>query len=181
MKTVMSLICCVALGACGAGISENELPVAGTYVVQPSQALGGSIVDYDNARIAADRRDTMIDMSQLSACVSMCTHFLAAKRHCISPDTIFEFHGPQNGTAAAVIAAFTIIPPPVSLMSKETADKWRDWSTKNYSKNYPELGKWYSENAAHLAGTMVKKMTGAQLHRNFGVPYCEGIEDGTPN
>lgn len=155
---------------------------APSYAAQPPRdwhvpdgwAGGGQLrafFDKKNELNRAGRRVVIDRDGCTSACAAV---FLLADRVCVGSDTVFEFHGPQNGLIAGLVTLITVVPPPVSFMDETKADKIREAQAFLLNERWPGMGDWFlSSGAADLAGSLVVKVKGRELNRVWNVPICE--------
>ena len=104
------------------------------------------------------------------ACSSACTFFLLADDVCTSARTVYGFHGPQN-----IVFGYAGIPIR-SLPTKRDRQNITDainLMADNYDLQWPGLGDWFKEHAAHKFGWSQTYVKGRALHDAFGVPICE--------
>jgi hypothetical protein len=85
-------------------------------------------------------------------CYSACTMYLGAGNICVSPDTVFGFHGPtRNGQP----------------LPTESFDHWSRIMARYYNE---PLGNWFMSEARYLRSD-VYRLTGSQLIE-LGYPSC---------
>ena len=87
-----------------------------------------------------------------SVCLSSCTMYLGAGNVCISPKTIFGFHGPSNYGAP---------------LSQANFEYWSDVMASFYT---PTLRDWYMQTARKSTSKMLR-ISGAQLIK-MGYEQC---------
>lgn len=173
-RIIASIAMAASISAC-AGQPEQLDTRKDVYVLTNENSHGGDAAAHYH--VLEDLWETgsavRIDADEVS---SAATFFLAADEVCMNnPDTVFRFHGPQNTAGAVLASAFTLVPPPVSFMSKERADHVRGLMAELYNGAYPGLGDWFLANAAKKAGFVYANLTAAEMHQRFGVPFCEGV------
>jgi len=85
-------------------------------------------------------------------CYSACTMYLGAGNVCVSPNTVFGFHGPtRNGQP----------------LPAESFDHWSRIMARYYNE---PLGNWFMTEARYMRGD-VYRLTGAQIIQ-LGYPSC---------
>ncbi len=87
-----------------------------------------------------------------SHCYSACTMYLGAGNLCVSPDTVFGFHGPTRNGEPLPSASF---------------DHWSRIMARYYNE---PLSTWFMNEARHLRGD-VYRLSGSQIIE-LGYPSC---------
>lgn len=160
LSLIAALMCATAAAADGQKLRVQYDAADTPFRPGLPQAIGGSVQGFADRvnKLNAQGRRVEIDMF---ACASACTYFLLADRVCVTPSTLFQFHGPQN-----MVLALLSIPGPTNM--HDAAIMQRD-----YNSRWPGLGDWFTERAAHKTGTQFTSVTGQALHDAFGVPLCD--------
>ena len=114
--------------------------------------IGGSVRTKFNQIQRINRLGQRVEIRG-GRCLSSCTMYLGAHNVCVSPRTIFGFHGPYR------------------LGSKLSHAEFEQWS-RVIAQHYPQsLQRWYMKEARHQTFTM-SRLSGRELIR-LGVQKCE--------
>ena len=175
MKSTYTILAFAALSACSPSF-KPEHRQGNTVVLTDDNAHGGDIAKHYHMLQDMWETGTSVRI-EADTVSSAATFFLAADGACMANrDTVFRFHGPQHTATAALVASVTVVPPPISFMSKERAAYIRGEMAELYEYAAPGLGDWFLENAAHKAGISYATLTATDLNARFGFPFCDEVQ-----
>lgn len=140
---------------CGVGMALLLTLLSGLLMAQQVIVIGNDQGGYVGARAGiVDRIRTLGARVEIrgNICYSACTMYLGAGNVCVSPATIFGFHGPsRNGQA----------------LDQSDFDHWTRVMARYYAL---PLRQWYMDTARYER-TRVTELTGAELIR-LGYSAC---------
>lgn len=141
--------CAAIFGTASQPVLAQQYLRSGPIIVQNDR--GGLLYDRIN-RISALRRSGQSVRINGRICYSTCTLYLGLPKLCISPDTVFGFHGPSS-------FGHTLDP------------KTFNETSRTISQYYPaELRKWYMETARYNIRTL-RKLRGSAIIK-MGIKAC---------
>jgi hypothetical protein len=131
--------------------TEASILMSGNVMIV-NDDRGGSIMKRDNEVKDLQDRGVLVRI-QGRVCLSSCTMYLGVKNVCVSPKTIFGFHGPSRNSKVINQASF-------------------DYFSKVMAKDYPPaISKWFMEKARYKIATDYYRISGQELIRH-GIAPC---------
>jgi hypothetical protein len=130
--------------------SEASALMSGNVMIVTDDR-GGSIMRRANEVKELQDRGVLVRI-QGRVCLSSCTMYLGVKNVCVSPKTIFGFHGPSRNSKAISQVSF-------------------DYFSKVMAKDYPPaISKWFMEKARYKIATDYYRVSGQELIRHGIAP-----------
>lgn len=146
-----SLVFCAALfGTASQPVLAQRYLQSGAVIIQNDR---GGLLSERISRIQALRQSGQTVRIKGRICYSTCTLYLGLPKMCISPNTVFGFHGPSSFGQT---------------LDPKTFNK----ASQTISKYYPaKLRKWYMETARYNIRTL-RKLRGSTIIK-MGIPECQ--------
>jgi hypothetical protein len=131
--------------------SEASTLMSGNVMIVKDDR-GGSVMRRDDEVKDLQARGVLVRIEG-RVCLSSCTMYLGVKNVCVSPKTIFGFHGPSHNSKAINQASF-------------------DYFSKVMAKDYPPtISNWFMEKARYKIGADYYQISGEELIRQ-GIAPC---------